>query len=177
MKKSLLLTFILLGSLFVITGCGDNIENNEDDAKYSVYEMHLYDEDFKHTEELVAKYKEDGTIKYVETYVVWDDVRSCESSINSNSKSEDLKYPDVKYTCTNEDGKTIVKWSMTDKSLDNGYLKDKKDFKSDLKYIYEDIKEEASLKKILEQQAEGLRKENKFDERNYFVIDGKRIDS
>ena len=55
MKKSLMIMNLLLCSVFMLTGCGNNA-GEVDDSKLSVYEIHQYDAEFKHTEEIVAKF-------------------------------------------------------------------------------------------------------------------------
>ena len=178
MKKSLIIMSLLLCTVFMVTGC-ENIDG-VDESKYSVYEMHLYDDTFDHTEELVVKYDEGGNFKYAEYYMTYDSEKACEYLINNwNKKSEDSKYAEVKFDCKTVDGKSTLRWSMTDKSVDAGYLTDDKDFDSSLKYYYEKIKDEKIAKETFEGQVTRFREEKLFglDERNYIIIDGERIDS
>ena len=179
MKKSLMVMSLLLCSVFMVTGCGNN-SGEIDDSKLSVYEMHQYDAEFKHTEEIVAKFDDEGKLKYAEYITVYDyEITACPTKIEQWNETEDSKYEDVNYSCEAKDGKTTIKWSMTDKSLDNGYLSDDKTFKSRLKGSYERIKDEATAKETFEDQVTRFREEEIFgaDERNYIIIDGERIDS
>ena len=171
MKKGLI--FISLLCAVFMVGCQTKEEN------LKVYEMHLYDSTFKHTEELIAKYKEDGSLKYLEYYMVYDSEKACEYAINNwNENAVDAKYEEVKFNCETVDGKTTVSWSMTDKSIEDGYLIDDEDYDSSLKSYYERIKTEEMAKETFEGQVTRFKEENLFgDERNYIIINGERIDS
>lgn len=176
MKKMLVMTIMSLCAICFVTGC-DNILNNKEN--YSIYEMHLYDDTFDHTEELIIKYKEDESLKYMEYYMTYDTEKACDYLINRYKESEDLKYPEVKFDCETIDGKTTIRWSMTDKSIEKGYLTDDKDYDSSLQYYYDKVKNETLAKETFEGQVTRFREENIFgaDERNYIIIDGKKIDS
>ena len=179
MKKSLMVMSLLLCSVFMVTGCGNN-SGEIDDSKLSVYEIHEYDAEFKHTEEIVAKFDDEGKLKYAEYITVYDyEITACPTKIEQWNETEDSKYEDVNYSCEAKDGKTTIKWSMTDKSLDNGYLSDDKTFKSALKSSYKNIKDEETAKKVWNEQITKFRDENIFgaDDRNYIVMDRERIDS
>lgn len=178
MRKSLIVMSLLLCTAFMVTGC--DTSNKVDESKYSIYEMHLYDDTFDHTEELVVKFDENGNFKYAKYYMTYDSEKACEYFIdNWNKNAVDAKYPEVKYNCETVDGKSTISWSMTDKSLKNGYLTDGKEFKSSLKYYYDRIKDETTAKSTFEGQVTRFREEGLFDadERNYLIIDGKKIDS
>ena len=174
MKKSLMIISLLLCSVFMITGCGSN---EVDDSKYSVYEWHEYDADYKHTEEMILKYNEDGSLAYAEYYWVRDNATNCDYVNKVYDESEDKNYPDVKFTCEISVGKMTTKWSMTEKSLQKGYLTDGKDYDSTLKNWYDRIKDETVGKALMERQVTRFREDSLFgaDERNYIIIDGKRI--
>lgn len=177
MKKSLVLMGLAC-SVFMITGCGNNEE--KENVNLSAYEIHMYDAEFKHTEELIAKYDDEGKLKYAEYITVYDrEMTICSSRIEEWNETEDSKYEDVKYSCEAKDGKTTIKWSMTDKSLDNGYLSDDKTFKSALKSSYKSIKDEETAKKVWNERITEFRDLELFeaDERNYIIMDGERIDS
>jgi len=178
MKKSLMVMSLLLCSVFMVTGCGNN-SGEVDESKYSVYEWHEYDVDYKHTEEMILKYNEDGSLAYAEYYWVRDNATSCDYANKVYDESEDKNYPDVKYTCEISDGKMTTKWSMTEKSLEKGYLTDEKDYDSTLKNWYDRIKDETVGKALMERQVTRFREDSLFgaDERNYIIIDGERIDS
>lgn len=178
MKKSLMIMSLLLCATFILTGCENTTEKEE--KELTVYEMHLYDETFKHTEELVVKYDDEGNFKYAEYYMTYDYDLPCTYMIDKwNKTAEDAKYEDVEYNCETIDGKSTLRWSMTDKSLDNGYLKDDKNYSSSLKNYYDRLKDEATAKETFKGQVTRFRDEKLFDadERNYIIIAGERIDS
>ncbi|MBE6154391.1 MAG: hypothetical protein E7163_02280 [Firmicutes bacterium] len=178
MKKRLMVISLLL-CMVIVTGCGNNL-GKVDDSKLSVYEIHEYDAEFKHTEEIVAKFDDEGKLKYAEYITVYDrEMTVCPTKIKQWNETEDSKYEDVKYSCEAKDGKTTIKWSMTDKSLNDGYLTDNKTFSSRLKGSYNNIKDEETAKKVWNEHITKFRDENLFavDERNYIIIDGERIDS
>ena len=77
-----------LCSVFMVTGCGNN-SGEVDDSKLSVYEWHEYDVDNKHTEDMILKYNEDGSLAYAEYYWVRDNATSCDYANKVYNESED----------------------------------------------------------------------------------------
>lgn len=176
MKKGLTLSVLSLSAILMMTGCGGSNKDN-----YSNYEIHFYDADFGHTEEVIAQYKEDGSLKKLETLIVADErgTYTCAQAQSEFKDSDDADYPEVTLDCKVDGEKISMKYTFTDKSLEAGYLKEDGDFLYSVRVNYEHMKDEKTAKEALEQQLEAFRNENIFekDERNYIIIDGKRYDS
>lgn len=172
MKKVLLFTFGLC-SLFLITGCGAN-ENEEEN--YSVYEWHSYDSTFKHTEDFIAKYDDNGNLKYLESITVWDKEknRSCDALNKTTSTYPDLKYEGVGFKCEMLDNGTKLSYYMTDKSIEDGYLSEEDGhYNFSLEYIYPKLKDEEMAKESVQELIDMSKENNlEFNDQNYAVIDG-----
>ena len=69
MKKGLII--LLLGVGFMVIGCENKTKENAGE-NYKQYEIHFYDADFKHTEELEVYYDNDGNLKNIAAYYVYD---------------------------------------------------------------------------------------------------------
>ena len=66
---------------------------------------------------------------------------------------------------------------MTNKSVENGYLKDEnKDFLLGLKYVYPDVENEKKAEEYFNKGIEIMKSENiKEDAQNYIVIKNKKV--
>lgn len=180
MKKSLMV-IILLCTVFMVTGC-ENILEKDDDSKLSVYEFHYYDSSFNHTEEMVVKYNDEGELVYAEAYWIADNFNvnyGCEYYEEKFKEFDDAKYEDVKFECEMSETKRTLKYIITDKSLKDGYLQNEDDsYHTYFNGYYDTINKEENFKKYLEEQIEYLRDNNLFeDERNYIIIDGEKTNS
>lgn len=105
---------VVLGlcSLFLIAGCSADKED-----KYSVYEWHSYDAQFKHKEEFIVKYDDMGKLKYLETITAWykEKYSSCDCANQQMPKYPDLKYKDIGYNCEElKSGGIKISYYMTD---------------------------------------------------------------
>lgn len=179
MKKS---TFLVLGvcSSLLLTGCdsplkgeGGLLGNN-----YASYEVHLYDADFNHTEEIEAQYDSEGKLKRLELYMVFDQKTKqsdCDSWERSNLDAVDLNYDGVDAGCKITDKGAKVYYVMTDESLEDGYLKDGEDYDFDFEDVYYMFKTEEKAKETIDEYIE-MCKENEveYNDDNYVVIDGKK---
>lgn len=175
MKKRYLLGLTV--GMLLVTGCSGGTSGED----YSSYEYHIYDETFKHTEDLVAKYDSTGKLVLFESYMIYDkrtDSNPCRE-FNSNIEDiVDLDYPGVTAKCTVDENGVKMYYSMTDKSVAKGYLKDDKDFKLPLKRTYEDIADEKMAKETFQKLLDRVREEEMvFDERNYIIIDDVKIEN
>lgn len=172
------LGFILLGTIILLTGCGkeNNVVNEKD--KLSVYELHYYDKDFKHTEDFIVKYDKNGNFKELEMFYLYDertDSKYCPENLYNTEDYVDLTYPGVSASCTISEKGQLLTAKMTDESVKNGYLKDDKDFMLMLKYAYDELDTEEKAKSYFEKALENFKKENVLeDERNYVIIKGQK---
>lgn len=174
MKKYFILIVSLL-IIFMVSGCSNSKENKDD---LSIYEYHYYDKDFEHTEDFIAKYDKDGKLKSLESIYVYDKRTDSKYCKNAYSKDEyiDLTYKDVYASCTvDENGQKLIS-SMTDKSIEDGYLVDDKDYRLVLQYIYEDVSTEKDAINFFKKMEATFKEENSStDERNYLIVKGKRV--
>ncbi len=178
MKKKLLIILILC--LTVLTACKKKDEEKE---KYRVYEWHYNDIMFDNTDEIIAKYDDEGNLMYLEVYKVYDykdlkiDDSYCERIIESNSKTEDSKHKGVKSNCIKDGSMIKISYTMTNESIEDGYLTDanKKYVFSDLQSTYSKMKDEEQAKKTINELIDKTKNENiTCDEKNYAVINGQK---
>ncbi|CCY45493.1 unknown [Clostridium sp. CAG:1193] len=74
-----------------------------------------------------------------------------------------------------ENGQKLIS-SMTDKSIEDGYLVDDKDYRLVLQYIYEDVSTEKDAINFFKKMEATFKEENSStDERNYLIVKGKRV--
>ncbi len=179
MKKYFLI--ILLCAVILVTGCSSSSEEEggkggADDSKYSVYELHYYDSDFKHTEEVEAKYDKDGNFKYLAIWLVWTERTSCEGWEDSIKEVVDLTYPGVKAECTVTDKGIKALWSMTDESVKAGYLDGDENWRFNLEQVYPYFKTEKDANDYVEKSIESFKNDGiKPDDQNYVVVKGERV--
>lgn len=177
MRKKLFIISIFC-SILILTGCGSSSNGGKDNKdNYNVYEYHTYDNDFRHTEELEARYdKSTGKLKFLAMWLVWTDRTSCEGFNYTKENTIDLTYPGVTGECTITDKGVKAYWSMTDESLEKGYLKDNEDWDFQLKYVYPDFETEEKAKAYLEDGIKYLKEQNiKPDEENYIIIKNEKV--
>jgi len=156
MKKSVFLALSLC-SLLLITGCenplseGGSENSSNSSSEYSLYEIHYFDEDFNHTEEIEAAYDKNGNLKKLEMYMVYPEITDddgCNSWRRNYHDIVDLDYPGVEATCTITDKGGKLYYAMTDESLKAGYLSDENenyrlDFENQYELLsYEEIEEQ-----------------------------------
>ena len=183
MKKKNILIIIVL--ILVFAGVGfcvvkfkpiDKIFGKDKESKLHSYEVHAYDEVFKHTEEFIIKFDDDGNFKYLEEILVWTEKDTCDGFEEAYKGSPDLEYPDVKATCTVTDKGAKASFSMTDKSVKAGYLKDDKDWNLTLRSMYSDkltveFVQEAVMKNKDHMVEDGI----KEDDMHYIIYDNERV--
>lgn len=173
MKK---FSLIFLISVILLTGCSESKEKEKNEL--SVYEFHYYDTGFEHTEDFVAKYDKDGNLKELEVSYLYDkrtDSKYCPENEYNTDDYVDLTYNGVSASCTVSEKGQLLKSKMTDESIKNGYLKDDKDFRLPLKYVYDELDTEEKAKDYLNKALEDFKKENIVeDERNYIIIKGEK---
>lgn len=175
MKRNVFLILILC-SLLIVTGC-NNPFSKEDN--YSSYEIHHYDTDFNHTEEIVAKYDSEGKLKKLEMYMVYDQIKEqsdCDEWEQRHSDIVDLTYPEVEISCTITNKGTKIYYVMTDKSLEAGYLTNNDDYYSlDFTEMYIPFKDESSAKETIQKNIDNYKQQGiEYNDQNYVVIDGKK---
>ena len=74
-----------------------------------------------------------------------------------------------------ENGQKLIS-SMTDKSIEDGYLVDDKDYRLVLQYIYEDVSTEKDAINFFKKMEATFKEENSStDVRNYLIVKGKRV--
>ena len=182
MKKNIglivgiIVLIVLVVCVFIFVKPIEKITGKGNDKKLHSYEVHAYDEVFKHTEEFIIKFDDDGNFKYLEEILLWTEKTSCDGFDETYKDSPDLTYKDVKATCTVTDKGAKVSFSMTDKSVKDGYLVDDKDWDLSLKNMY-------SSKLTLEfvQQAVMMNKDRmvedgiKEDDMHYIIYDNERV--
>ena len=172
MKKKLLIGTGSLVIVLVLAICLTNLVRSlsgQDDKKYA---LNLYGENFHYTRGLEAHYDEDGVLKSIEVYLIYDN-----NTFAISTGGEDLaeKYPGASVTCTvDDDGSTKVLNHLTSESIEAGALEDNAFYM--VRSIYDRIKTEDDIKIFFEEQKE-LAKENGIpaDETNYIIVNGKNI--
>lgn len=175
MKKFILM--VLIGCI-AITGCENGSKggiNKEND--YLVYEYHYYDEDFNHTEDFIVKYDKNGNFKELKTITLYDkDKRSCNQDDYTVEKYPDLGYKGVSATCISDSNGVSYIATMTDESVNDGYLSDENgDYLLPLKYFYEELSTQDKADETFKGLIDSFKENNvKEDSRNYIIIKGKK---
>lgn len=173
MKKKLCLFMVMIVGLVFITGCENPITkkeegNSENDAQY---EIHLYDTQFKHTEEIEASYDSKGNLKTLAAYAVYD------AAANARCRTSEAKknYKGAKNECTkNSDGSVKYYYYVTMESIQEGALEDKAF--SDLSDLYEEVGTEEKMNAFIDDMVESLKELNTIsDEKNYIIRNGEKI--
>lgn len=170
MKKSLIILLLCVG--FMTIGCENKTKEN-DGKNYKQYEIHFYDADFKHTEELEVYYDKDGNLKNIAAYYVYDASKNRNCQYMQKPKKD---YKDAKSECTeNSDGSVKYYSYLTDESIKEGALEDSA-FMS-VKSAYEEFDTEEKIKSYIDSLIEELKNSNtKSDDRNYIISDGKKVE-
>lgn len=175
MKKFILM--VLIGCI-AITGCENGSKgriNKEND--YLVYEYHYYDEDFNHTEDFIVKYDKNGNFKELKTITLYDkDKRSCNQDDYTVEKYPDLGYKGVSATCTSDSNGVSYIATMTDESVNDGYLSDENgNYLLPLKYFYEELSTQDKADETFKGLIDSFKEHNiKEDDRNYIIIKGNK---
>lgn len=170
MEKGLII--LLLGVGFMATGCENKTKENVGE-NYKQYEIHFYDADFKHTEELEVYYDNDGNLKNIAAYYVYDASKNRNCQYMQKPKKD---YKDAKSECIeNSDGSVKYYSYLTDESIKEGALEDSA-FMS-VKSAYEEFDTEEKIKSYIDSLIEELKNSNtKSDDRNYIISDGKKVE-
>lgn len=173
MKK---LIVILFAVIILLTGC-ENKEDNKEKDNLSVYEYHYYNKMAKSSNNYVAKYDEKGNFISLEITTIFDERSTCPNEFFKAEKYVDVTYPEVIATCSIVEGKQKLYYKMTNKSVENGYLKDEnKDFLLGLQYVYPDVENEKKAEEYFNKGIEIMKSENiKEDAQNYIVIKNKKV--
>lgn len=175
MKKKRLIgagSLVIVLILVILAICLANMARSasgQDDKKYA---LQLYGENFHYTRGLEADYDEEGELKQIEVYLIYD---SSAFMISNGGEDSAEKYPGAKSTCTvNDDGSVKISNSLTSDSIEAGALADNAFYM--VSQIYDKIKTEEDIKAFFEEQAE-FAKENGIpaDETNYIIVNGKNI--
>lgn len=173
MKKKLCLFMTMVLGLVLITGCENPITNEggSDSETTAKYEVHLYDKQFKHTEEIEASYDDKGNLETLAAYTVYDAAANARCGTSKPAKD----YTDAKYECTkNSDGSVKYYSYVTIKSIQEGALEDK--VFSDLDGLYEEIGTEEKMNTFIDDMVESLKESNTIsDEKNYIIRNGEKI--
>lgn len=143
--------------------------SGQDNKKYA---LNLYGENFHYTRGLEAYYDEEGALKNIEVYLIYD---SSSFVISNGSEDSAEKYPGAKSTCiVNDDGSVKISNYLTSESIEAGALTDNIFYM--VSQIYDRIKTEEDIKAFFEEQKE-FAKENGIpaDEINYIIMNGKNI--
>lgn len=173
MKKKLCLLTIMVGVFILLTGCENPIEKITGGNKYQQYEIHFYDEDFKHTEELEVNYDKDGKLKDIAAYYVYD------ASANRNcqyTKKPEKDYKNAKSECIeNSDGSVKFYAYLTAEAIKDGALED--DAFSLIESAYDVFDTEEKMKSYIDSTIEELKNSNvEQDERNYIISNGEKVE-
>lgn len=136
------------------------------------YAFSLYDEDFQYTRGLEAFYDQNGELKSVEVYIIYDS-NSLELSYG-NSHSE-AKYPEAESNCViYDDGSVKISNYLTPKSIEAGALTDKDFYIANS--IYDKIKTEDDAAAFLESQRQFAIESGIPDNgTSYIIINGKNV--
>ena len=172
MKKKLLIGTGSLVIVLVLTICLTIMVRSLSRQENKKYALNLYGENFQYTRGLEAHYDEDGALKSIEVYLIYD---SNTFSISLGGENAAEKYPGAKATCTmDEDGSVKVLNYLTAESIEAGALKDNVFYM--VSSIYDRIKTEDDIKVFFEEQKE-FAKENNIPANgtNYIIVNGKNI--
>ena len=172
MKKKLLIGIGSLVVVLVITICFTNIMRSLSSEKNQKYALNLYGENFRYTRGLEAYFDEDGALKSIEVYLIYD---SGAFSISTGNEDVSEKYPGAMSTCTvDDDGSVKVLNYLTAEALEAGALTDNAFYL--VNSIYDRIKTEDDIRTFFEEQIE-FAKENGIpaDETNYIIMNGKNM--
>lgn len=172
MKKKLLIgtgsLVIVLALAICLTIMAKNLPG-QDDKKYA---LNLYGENFHYTRGLEAYYDEEGALKNIEVYLIYD---SSSFMISNGGEDSEEKYPGARSSCiVNDDGSVKISNYLTSESIEAGALTDNVFYM--VNQIYDRIKTEEDIKAFFEEQKE-FAKENGIpaDEPNYIIVNGKNI--
>lgn len=177
MKKKELLLKMMIGGSILLTGCQSQNQSDEPDTsnegKYRKYEIHLYDAQFKHTEELEVNYDQDGTVKNIAGYAVYD--ASAKKSCKYAPKPE-KEYTGAKSECTeNSDGSLKYYNYLTDEAIQEGAFDDSA--YSDVSYTYEEVDTEEKMNALIDGIIDEFKKGDiQQDDTNYIIRNEVKVD-
>ncbi|MCH5184192.1 MAG: hypothetical protein J1E00_08460 [Oscillospiraceae bacterium] len=172
MKKKLLIGTGCLVIILALVICLTVMMRNSSGQEDKRYALHLYGENFQYTRGIEAYYDQEGALKQIEVYLIYD---SSSFAISNGSQDAAGKYPGAKSTCTvNDDGSVKISNFLTSESIAAGALTDNVFYM--VNQIYDRIKTEADIKAFFEEQ-KAFAKENGIpaDETNYIIMNGKQI--
>lgn len=172
MKKKLLIGTGSLVIVLVLAICLTIMVGSLSGQDNKKYALNLYGENFHYTRGLEAYYDEEGALKSIEVYLIYD---SSSFLISNGSEDSAEKYPGASSTCiVNDDGIVKISNYLTSESIAAGALTDNVFYM--VNQIYDKIKTEDDIKAFFEEQKE-FAKENGIpaDEINYIIMNGKNI--
>ena len=139
----------------------------------SKYEVHFYDNDFHHTEDLITEYK-GGKLTYM-AYVTRYDQKKDKNGCDGKDYAE-IDNELTKKTCKVQDNGTVITEVVKMNKYDDFAKEREKYAESDEDKVYTRLKKESEAKKIFKKYEEQLKNELEHsDENNYLVIDNKKI--
>ena len=172
MKKKLLIGAGCLVIVLALAICLTIMVRSLSGQENKKYALNLYGEKFHYTRGLEAYYDEEGALKNIEVYLIYDSSSFAISNGNGDSAE---KYPGAKSTCiVNDDGSVKISNYLTSESIEAGALTDNVFYM--VSQIYDKVKTEDDIKAFFEEQKE-FAKENGIpaDETNYIIMNGKKV--
>ena len=142
------------------------------------YQYNLYNSKTKYTEGLVAKYDMFGNLKQLDYYNIYGEMKDesiCEEFNKNKENYIDLKYKDVKCSCSINDLGVEVHYYMTNKSVKSGYITNKEDYYFIFKNIYNYVKDEKLAKDYFNKKIDKAKNNDSLNNENtYFIINNKK---
>ena len=169
---------IVLGcaaSAIMLTGCSmpSKIGPISVPGAKAKYELHYYDTDFNHTEDLITEYK-GGKLTYI-AYVTRYDKRTDKTGCNGKDYAEEDRDL-TKRTCKVQENGTVITEVVKMNKYDEFAKEHDKYAENDEQKVYTRLKKESEAKKIFKKYEEQLKnKLEHSDENNYVIIDNKKI--
>ena len=180
MKKKLLTGVFagagLLAAVLVLLLClngqsGADTPNGAPEKDVGRYALNLYNDEFLCTRGLEVFYDENGALKSMEAYLIYDSG----AMALTNAYDSQGKYPDAVSACVvNDDGTVKLSNYVTARSVEAGALEDTAFYMAN--ELYDNVKTEEAAKAFFETQKQLVTENGSHaDEKNYIIIDGKNI--
>ena len=139
----------------------------------SKYELHYYDTDFNHTEDLITEYK-GGKLTYM-AYVTRYDKKTDKNGCNGKDYAEEDRGT-ITRTCKVQDNGTVYTDIVKMDKFDEFAEEREKYIEDEEEKVYSRLKTESGAKKVFKKLEKQFKERVEHsDENNYLIINNKKI--